>query len=205
MNKLLLTTAMICLAMPALADGRLKEDISELPAAAVYGAGDMALIYDASADNYTKTSAAGVAHAGRDFFTICGDNTTINNNTVYYGPSTTLTANTANGQACDINAAGNTTEATADEPILTGAFHVLGMTCRNEADANAAISYTLRSAAAATTPSVTCTIADDIRSCVADVQTTTQIAAGATVAIAAASTGNIGDNTGFVCKVDIAY
>ena len=149
---------------------------------------------------------ASVANQGRGTFNICGDNTTVNNNTVYYGPDVTLLANTSGGQTCDINAAGDTTEATADAPILTNqAFQVLGMTCRNEGDANANLSYTLRSAAAATTPSVTCTIADGERDCVADIQTTTNIAAGATVAIAAASTSNVGDNTGFVCQVSYAY
>ncbi len=144
---------------------------------------------------------------GRAFFTICGEATTVNNNTVYYGPiTTTLTANIPGGQACDIDGAGNTTEATADAPAFGAkAFHVLGMTCRNEADANANISFTLRSAAAATTPSVTCTIADGERDCVADVQTTTAIASGATVAVAAASSSDVGDNNGFICTVSIAY
>jgi hypothetical protein len=149
---------------------------------------------------------APIQNPGRDFFTICGDATTVNNNTVYYGPDITLLANTANGQTCDINAAGNVTEATADAPIYTNkAVQVLGMTCRNEGDANANISFTLRTAAGATVPSVTCTIADGERDCVADVQTTTAIAAGATVAVAVASSGNIGDGNGFVCKIDVAY
>lgn len=143
---------------------------------------------------------------GFDTFNICGEATTINNNTIYYGPSTTLTANTLNGQACDINATGNATEATADAPIYTNqAFKVTGMTCRNEGDANADISFTLRTAAGATSPSVTCTIADGERDCVADVQTSTNIAAGATVAIAAASTGDIADGNGFVCAVGVSY
>lgn len=55
---------------------------------------------------------------GRDSYQICGEATTINNNTVYYGPSRTLVANT-NGLTCDINALGNTTEATANETVLT--------------------------------------------------------------------------------------
>ena len=140
---------------------------------------------------------------GLGSFNICGEATTINNNTVYYGPDITLSAN---GLTCDINATGNTTEATADAPVYTNqAVDVVGMTCRNEADANADISFTLRTAAGATVPSVTCTIADGERDCVADVQTTTQIAAGATVAIAAASTGDIADANGFVCEVFTTY
>lgn len=205
MKKLLLASAMIVVAFSAQADDRLTKSLRELAAAPTYAAGDMVPVYDASADKYTKAAALPVMNAGRDFFTICGEATTINNNTVYYGPGTTLTANTS-GQNCDINATGNTTEATADEPIFASqAFHVTGMTCRNEADANANISFTLRTAAGATSPSVTCTIADNARNCVADIQTTTQIAAGATVAIAASSTSDVGDNNGFICKVDIAY
>jgi hypothetical protein len=143
---------------------------------------------------------------GVDFFSICGEATTVNNNTVYYGPSIVLLANTFNGQTCDINAVGNTTEATADAPIYTNkAVKVQGMTCRNEADANANITFTLRTAAGATVPSVTCTIADGERDCVADIQTTTNIAAGATVAVAAASTSNVADNNGFVCNVAVTY
>jgi hypothetical protein len=143
---------------------------------------------------------------GIGFFNICGEATTVNNNTVYYGPNKTLTANTMNGQACDINAAGSTTEATADDPIYTNkAFKVQGMTCRNQGDANANISFTLRTAAGATVPSVACTIADGERDCVADVGTSTDIAAGATVAIAAASTGNIANGNGFVCTISTTF
>lgn len=143
---------------------------------------------------------------GRDWFNICGEATTINNNTIYYGPSVVLLPSSGNGQTCDINNAGNATEATDDAPIYTNqAVHVLGMTCRNEQDANANISFTLRTAEGATVPSVTCTIADGERDCVADVQTTTTIAAGATVAIAAASSSDVGDGNGFLCNVAVAY
>lgn len=154
----------------------------------------------------TTVASAPLINPGRGFFNICGDNTTVNNNTVYYGPSIVLLASSGNGQTCDINEAGNVTEATADAPVFTNqAVQVLGMICRNEGDANADISYTLRTAAGATVPSVTCTIADGERDCVADVQTTTAIAAGATVAVAAASTADVGDNTGFNCTVSVAY
>lgn len=162
----------------------------------------------AQVDYLTSLSAAegaALENAARFSYRICGDATTVNNNTVYYGPSLTLTANTHDGLACDITAAGNTTEATADEPILQGTAHqVLGMVCRLAADLNADISFTLRTAAGATTPSVTCTIPDNSISCAANVQTTTNIAAGATVAIAAASTSNLGAD-GFVCNVSAAY
>jgi len=182
------------------------------------GAASKAVVLD-SGDDYTWPATgvltyggaalafAPLINPGRDSFTICGEATTINNNTVYYGPDVgTLLPNAGNGQTCDINAVGNTTEATADAPAYTGkAFQVLGMTCRNEADANAAISFTLRTAAGATVPSVTCSIADGDRDCVADVQTTTAIASAATVAVAAASSGDIADANGFVCTVAVAY
>lgn len=160
-------------------------------------------------DGVTATTAqieAVTSDPGRGWFNICGEATTINNNTVYYGPNISLLASSGNGQTCDINAAGSTTEATADAAAFTNqAVQVLGMVCRNEADANADISFTLRTAEGATVPSVTCTIADGERDCVADIQTTTAIAAGATVAVAAASTGDIADANGFVCTVSVAY
>lgn len=145
-----------------------------------------------------------IANPGRGQIVICGDLTTINNNTVYYGPITTVTADAPGGMDCDVTAAGNATEATADAPAFTAkAFHVLGMVCRN-ADTNAAVTYALRTAAGATTPSVTCSVADGELDCVADVQTTTAIASGATVAIAASSTADMGA-VAFVCTIDIAY
>lgn len=157
--------------------------------------------------NNVAVDEALMAKQGRGSFVICGEADTVNNNTVYYGPDITLLGTSGfGGLTCDINAVGNTTEATADAPIYTNqAVAVMGMTCRNEADANADISFTLRTAAGATTPSVTCTISDGERDCVADVQTTTDIAAGATVAIAAASTGDIAAANGFVCEVEVAY
>ena len=143
---------------------------------------------------------------GISSFLICGDGTTVSTNTVYYGPSIVLLANTSGGQTCEINAAGNTTEATADAPIYTSkAVQVLGMTCRNEGDAAMDVTYTLRSAEAATTPAIACTIADDDRDCVADVQSTTDIAAGATVAVAVSAGADLGANTGFVCQVFVAH
>lgn len=150
--------------------------------------------------------AADEHYAGRGQIVICGDATTVNNNTVYYGPITTVTATDIGGMDCDVSAAGNTTEATADAPAFTAkAFQVRGMICRSvDHNAAAGISYTLRTAAAATVPSVTCSIADNVLDCVADVQTTTAIASGATVAVAVASTNDVGA-AAFVCVIDIAY
>ena len=190
-------------------DRRLQYDgfdnLSSLGAVPV--SGDFIPIMDTSASDVVKVNVTqlGLVKQNRGSFVICGEADTVNNNTVYYGPDITL-ATSNGGLTCDINAAGNTTEATADAPVYTNqAVEVRGMTCRNEADANADISFTLRTAAGATVPSVTCTISDGERDCVADIKTTTDIAAGATVAIAAASTSNVGANNGFVCDVEVAY
>lgn len=144
-----------------------------------------------------------LALTGRAKIRICGDATTVNNNTIYYGPSQDIQA--GYGRTCDITQAGNATEATADEPAFTDtAFQVLSMNCLNDQDANANISFTLRSAAAATTPSVTCTIADNARSCTTATGTTTAIASGATLAIAAASSSDVG-TAQFMCELDVAF
>lgn len=140
-----------------------------------------------------------------DYFRICGDATTINNNTVFYGPSRTLTANTWDGTACDITAAGSTTEATADISFFNHPVYVSGMTCRNQGDANANITYTLRAGAANLTPSVHCTIADGERDCVADVQATNLRGANGTWAIAASSESDVQSSSGFVCNVRLRY
>lgn len=160
-----------------------------------------------SGSTFTVDSVA-VNHAalslpGRAEITICGDGTTINNNTVYYGPSMVPVAGA--GRTCDITQAGNTTEATADEAALDAtAFQVLSMDCLTADPGASGVSFTLRSAAAATTPSVTCSVANTKKGCTANVQTTTAIASGATVAIAAASAGNQG-TTPFVCTLHVAY
>jgi hypothetical protein len=140
---------------------------------------------------------------GRATITICGDGTTINNNTVYYGPSMVPAANA--GRTCDITQAGNATEATADEPAFDStAFQVLSMDCLTADPGASGVSFTLRSAAAATTPSVTCSVANTKKGCTANITTTTAIASGATIAIAAASAGNQGA-TPFVCTLQVAY
>jgi hypothetical protein len=149
-------------------------------------------------------NAADEAYAGRGQIVICGDLVTINNNTVYYGPNTAVSATGSGGMTCDTSAAGNVTEATADAPAFTAkAFQVRGMVCRT-VDTNATVSFTLRTAAGATVPSVTCSAADNELDCVGDVQTTTEIASAATVAVAAASTADVG-TAAFVCTIDIAY
>lgn len=140
---------------------------------------------------------------GRATIYICGDGTTINNNTVYYGPSMVPIAGA--GRTCDITAAGNATEATADAPAFDStAFQVLSMDCLTADPGAAGVSFTLRNNGAATVPSVTCSAANTKLGCAANIQTTTAIAAGNPISIAAASTGNQGA-TPFSCAVQVAY
>jgi hypothetical protein len=140
---------------------------------------------------------------GRAIIHICGDGTTINNNTVYYGPSMVTVAGA--GRVCDITQAGNVTEATADAPAFDNtAFQVLSMDCLTADPGAAGVTFTLRDGAAATVPSVACTVANTKLGCTANVQTTTAIAAGHAIAIAASSTGNQG-TTPFSCAINVAY
>lgn len=149
---------------------------------------------------------ADIAFPAMSAFTVCGEATTINNNTIYYGPDITLTTNTSGGHKCDIaTELGSGVEGDEDEPIYRKAIHVLGMTCRNQKDANADITFTLHDDTAVTTPSVACTISDGERDCVADVQTTTIIAAASELGLAVSSTSDIGNGNGFACQVEVAF
>ncbi len=140
---------------------------------------------------------------GRATVTICGDGTTINNNTVYYGPSMVPVANGI--RTCDTTQAGNVTEATAQAKGFDNtAFQVLSMQCLTADPGAAGVAFTLRDSSGATVPSVTCSVANTKLGCNADVQTTTAIAAGHAIAIAAASTGNQG-TTPFACTLSVAY
>jgi len=143
----------------------------------------------------------------RGYFEICGDGTTVNNNTVYYGPSQAIVGSATVGQiTCDTTAAGNTTEATADAPALQAtAIYPLGMVCyATDHNAAAGLTYTLRSAEAAITPAISVSIADNATSGTANATATTAIASGATVAIAVASTNDVGAAP-FICRVSYAY
>ena len=141
----------------------------------------------------------------RGTITICGDATTVNNNTVYYGPTQVLTSSATIGAVvCDTTAAGNVTEATADAPALPAtAFYPLGMICW-QPDSGNTITYTLRSAAAAITPAISVSIADNVLSGAATATATTAVASGATLAVAVASSGDIG-TVPFRCDIAIAY
>ena len=146
-----------------------------------------------------------LAYQARATITICGDATTVNNNTVYYGPSQVLTSSATIGAVvCNTTAAGSTTEATADAPALPAtAFYPLGMVCW-QPDSGNTITYTLRSAEAAITPAISVSIADNILSGSASATATTAVASGATLAVAVASTGDIG-TIPFRCDITVAY
>ena len=79
----------------------------------------------------TAINTAPLTAQARGIITVCGDATTVNNNTVYYGPSQVLTSSATIGAVvCDTTAVGNTTESTADAPALSNtAFYPLGMIC----------------------------------------------------------------------------
>lgn len=153
----------------------------------------------------TTINTAPLTAQARGIITICGDATTVNNNTVYYGPSQVLTSSATIGAVvCDTTAAGNVTEATADAPALPAtAFYPLGMICW-QPDSGNTITYTLRSAAAAITPAISVSIADNVLSGAATATATTAVASGATLAVAVASSGDIGAIP-FRCDIAIAY
>jgi hypothetical protein len=144
--------------------------------------------------------------AGRGWFEICGDATTVNNNTVYYGPSQAVVSSATVGQiTCDTTAAGSTTEATADAPALAAtAIYPLGMVCYTT-DPGATLTFTLRSAAAAyMSGTISVSIADNVLSGADSTIGTTAIASGATVAIAVASTADVGA-VNWICRVNYAF
>ncbi len=175
---------------------------SEFPVSTAQPAtGDYALRWIESLGTWGLVDAT--AYRTRVDITICGDGTTINNNTVYYGPSQVPVANAI--RTCDTTQVGNVTEATADAPAFTAqAFQVTGMDCLTADPGASGVSFTLRSAAAATVPSVTCSVANTATSCSTNIATTTAIASGAAIAIAAASAGNQG-STPFACTIHALY
>lgn len=193
------------LAFSAQADDRLKANISvnelrELNASSVAD-NDYVPIYDTSAVDWKKVAGSNFK-GGTAIITICGDGTTINNNTIYYGPSKVPVA--SGERTCDITQAGNATEATADAPAFSAAFQVVSMDCLTADPGAAGVSFTLRNNAAATVPSVTCSVASGATSCATNTHTTTAIAANNPISIAAASTGDQG-STPFACQIHIRY
>ncbi len=142
---------------------------------------------------------------------VCGDATTVNNNTVFYGFGANdvvqaITSSATIGQlTCDTTAAGNTTEASVDGPVFTGtAFGVAGMVCWTDTP-GATVTFKLRSATADLTPSVTCNVATGAaRTCVANTQTTTDVASAATFDLAVSSASDLG-TIHFICDVDVVF
>lgn len=208
LSNLLLIAAALLMPFNAFATGNelAYKRISELETLSgdSVTSGDYVPVWDASAKKTKKVALSpSELKTGRAVISICGDGTTINNNTVYYGPSMVPVA--SGERTCDITAAGNTTEATADAPAFENtAFQVISMDCLTADPGAAGVSFTLRNNAAATVPSVTCSVGNTKKGCTADIQTTTEIAAGNPIAIAAASTGDQG-TTPFACQIHVAY
>lgn len=148
--------------------------------------------------------------AGRGQFQVCGDIATVNANTVYYGPSqVVIDSATSNGVTCDTNAAGNTTEATADAPIVASlAWVPLGMVCYSTdmGATGSPLTYTFRAGAAYDAGAITLSIADNILSGASPANTigTTAIAADTAVSVALTSSGDVGAGA-FVCNISYAY
>lgn len=135
------------------------------------------------------------------------------NGTIYFGPVITdnwleaendVTDASIGGTICD--GLDNATEGTADAPLTgIGAYKVLGMYCITDGTlaSGETIVFTARSAAADLTPSVTCSLAEAETACVSVTATTTDIAAGATIAVKAVEVGNNSDDNAW-CRVFIA-
>lgn len=150
-------------------------------------------------------------YAGRGTFTVCGDIATVNNNTVYYGPSQAVVDSATAGMVtCNTDASGNTTEATASEPAIAGrAIVPLGMVCYSTdmGATGSPLTYTLRAADAAyDAGAITTSIADNVLSGASPVNTigTTEIAANAAVAVALSSGADVGAGA-FICQVSYAF
>jgi hypothetical protein len=162
-----------------------------------------------SAVNLPANSVGGGEQSGiRMIAPFCGDgpNTT---GTTYLGPA--LAAFTGDGSDASNGSAAcqaldSADEATADGPLFANvAFKANAMYCLTAQALGAAETntFTLRSAAANTTPVITCTISTGQTDCRSLTGTTTNIAAGATVAIKADHTGN-NNGDDFKCYVDIS-
>jgi hypothetical protein len=89
----------------------------------------------------------------------------------------------------------STTEATADTPLTFAtdapAFKVNGFYCIISKDPTNDVTFTLRSAGANTTPTISCTVTGNAKSCSTTTGSTTDIAAGATIAMQADYTENL--------------
>lgn len=98
----------------------------------------------------------------------------------------------------------DTTEANADEIMFTQtAMKVIGLYCRVSSSGSNGVTLAVRSATAALTPAVTCTIATGSTECTSYTPTTTNIAANATVAVSAVDTENLSAQD-YWCMVQFA-
>lgn len=145
-----------------------------------------------------------------DTVIFCGENA--ENGTIYFAPALApllgdgSTSYAVGAAGCD--ALDNADEGTADLPLTDmPALKVTGMICRSDATMGAGETqvFTLRSAVGDIVPSVTCTIGEAATSCSTVVSSTTDIAAGATVAVSVVAVDNNGDGDESWCKVGIAY
>jgi len=147
--------------------------------------------------------------AAFDTVILCGDGPS-GAGTVYMGPATTTFGGEGDdasigGSVCDGLESG--TEGTSDAPILTDvAFGVAGVICTTDGTIGSAetVVFTMRTATADTVPTQTCTIAEGEADCSIVTPTTTDVAAGATIAVKAVQTGdNTTDN--YWCRATIVY
>lgn len=138
---------------------------------------------------------------------ICGQ--MAENGTIYLGPALGSLAfdgtdNSISSTVCD--ALDNATEATADLPVnAASALKILGMQCQlaGTLGASETATFTLRSAEADITPSVTCSLAVGETLCSTATSSTTDVAAGATLAVEAVQSSNNTDDDGW-CQVTYA-
>jgi len=142
---------------------------------------------------------------------LCGLNA--ENGTTFFGPHLTdnwleaendITDGSIGGTLCDNLS--NTSEGSADAPLPgIGAYKVLGMYCITDGTLGSAetLVFTARSAVADLTPSVTCSLAEGETSCVSVVGSSTDIAAGATVAIEVIQSSDNSDDNSW-CRLYIS-
>lgn len=138
------------------------------------------------------------------------------NGTIYFGPNTTVfggdaSASSAVGSAaCD--ALDNATEATADAPIFTNnSFKIMGGWCETDGTLGAGetLTFTVRTAAAdavttdGSNTSLSCSLAAGETDCSIPYGTTTDVAAGATIAIKAVEVSDNADDNAW-CRLAIA-
>lgn len=158
------------------------------------------------AENAIEPDDVAVMH---DTVILCGQ--ADENGTIYYGPATAVFGGDGSASyamsstGCD--ALDNATEGTADAPIMTNvAFKVTSLYCKQSGTLGSgeAVTFTVRSAAADTTPVISCVIGEGETDCRSLTASTTDIAAGATIAIKAVQASDNSDDDHW-CKVGIAY